>query len=143
MEAGLYAVKKLTRRGLAADSPPIGRGGRATAGLSHPRRDRVGAMYVVTVRITVVPEQVSAFIAATLKNAEATRHEPDNLRFDVLQRSDDPHAFTLYEVYRDEAGFKAHQQTAHYLTWRETVASMMAAPRIGEKHHSLFPSPWQ
>ncbi len=100
-------------------------------------------MYVVTVRITVVPERLADFIAATLKNAAATRQEAGNLRFDVLQRSDDPQAFTLYEVYHDEAGFKAHQQTAHYLTWKETVAPMMAAPRIGEKHHSLFPSPWQ
>jgi quinol monooxygenase YgiN len=49
----------------------------------------------------------------------------------------------LYEVYHDESGFKAHQQTPHYSTWKETVASMMAVPRIGEKHHSLFPEPWQ
>ena len=100
-------------------------------------------MYTVTVRIQVVSERVTEFIAATLENARNTRKEPQNVRFDVLRRIDDPNSFTLYEVYSDESGFKAHQQSPHYLTWKETVAPMMAVPRIGEKHHSLFPEPWQ
>ncbi len=100
-------------------------------------------MYIVTVRIQVIAERVAEFIAATLENARNTRQEPGNVRFDVLRRNDDPNCFTLYEAYSDEGGFKAHQQTAHYLKWKETVAAMMAAPRIGEKHHNLFPEPWQ
>lgn len=99
-------------------------------------------MFVVSVRIQVIPEKVDAFIAATLDNARGTRQEPQNLRFDVLRRLDDPSCFSLYEVYEGESGFKAHQQTAHYLKWKETVADMMAAPRIGERHLSLFPDPW-
>ena len=100
-------------------------------------------MFVVCVRIHVVAEQVAAFIAATLENARGTRQEPGNVRFDVLHWVDDPSRFTLYEAYHDEAGFKAHQQTAHYLAWRAAVAPMMASPRVGEKHHCLFPEPWQ
>lgn len=100
-------------------------------------------MYVVCVRVHVIAEQVAAFIAATQENAHGTRQEPDNVRFDVLQWIDDPCRFTLYEVYRDEAGFKAHQQSPHYLAWRAAVAPMMASPRVGEKHRSLLPEPWQ
>ena len=99
-------------------------------------------MYVVVVRIHVATDRVSDFIVATLVNAQATRTEPGNVRFDVLQHNDDPTRFTLYEVYPDENGFKAHQQTTHYLTWKAAVADMMASPRIGEKHHSLFPVNW-
>jgi hypothetical protein len=55
----------------------------------------------------------------------------------------DVRTVTAMEVYLDEAGFKAHQQTPHYLTWKATVADMMAGPRVGEKHHQLFPKPWQ
>ena len=47
-----------------------------------------------------------------------------------------------FAVYDAEAGFKAHQETAHYLKWKETVAEMMAAPRVAEKHENLFPKPW-
>jgi autoinducer 2-degrading protein len=100
-------------------------------------------MYVVTVRIVVVADKVAEFLTATLENARATRQEPGNVRFDVLRRNDDPACFTLYEAYHDESGFTAHQQTPHYQKWKTTVASMMATPRIGEKHHSVFPEPWQ
>ena len=100
-------------------------------------------MFVVCVKVQVIAEHREAFIAATRENALGTRQEPRNARFDVLQSLDDPSRFTLYEVYKDEAGFKEHQQTPHYLAWRAAVAPMMASPRLGEKHHSLFPEPWQ
>ncbi len=100
-------------------------------------------MFVVCVKVQVIAEHVEPFIAATRENAQATRQEPRNARFDVLQSLEDPSRFTLYEVYQDEAGFKEHQQTPHYLAWRAAVAPMMASPRVGEKHRSLFPEPWR
>ncbi len=99
-------------------------------------------MFVVCVTISVVVDRVDAFIEATLENARGTRGEPGNVRFDVLRALEDGSRFSLYEVYVDEAGFKAHQQTAHYLAWKERVAPMMAAPRVGVKHMALFPDPW-
>ncbi len=99
-------------------------------------------MYAVCVQIQVIPEHVEAFIAATLANARGTRGEPGNRRFDVLHHNDDGTRFFLYEIYVDEAGFRAHQQTAHYLAWRDAVAPMMAAPRIGAKYTPLAPEPW-
>ncbi|MET0790433.1 MAG: antibiotic biosynthesis monooxygenase [Polyangiaceae bacterium] len=100
-------------------------------------------MYVVVVNVSVKPEAVEAFIAATRDNHLGTRGEPDNLRFDVLRRSDDSNRFVLYEAYQSEAGFAAHQQTPHYLRWKEAVAPMMADPRAAQKCTSLFPEPWQ
>jgi len=100
-------------------------------------------MYVVVVNIHVKPEAVDAFIAATADNHRNTRKEPENFRFDVLRRNDDPNRFVLYEVYTSEAAFAAHQQTAHYAVWRDTVAPMMAEPRSPQKCTSLFPEPWQ
>ena len=99
-------------------------------------------MHVVTVRIQVLPEQVEAFVAATRANHRGSRGEPGNRRFDVLRALDDPSRFLLHEVYVDEAAFRAHQQTAHYLAWREAVAPMMAAPRAAEKWASVEPEPW-
>ena len=99
-------------------------------------------MFVMCVTVRVVPDQVDAFISATRANAEATRAEPKNVRFDVSRAVDDPARFFLYEVYRDEAGFRDHQRTPHYLAWKEAVAPLMAEPRVGVKHLSLFPEPW-
>lgn len=95
-------------------------------------------MFVVSVTICVKPEQVQPFIGATHDNARNTRKEPGNLRFDVLQAEDDSARFLLYEAYRTKEDFVRHQQTAHYLRWKDTVAPWMAAPRQGLKHHSLF-----
>lgn len=96
-------------------------------------------MYVVCVTVYVKPDHAEDFIAATLKNAQGARTEPGNLRFDVLRCIDDENRFFLYEVYKSEEDFAAHQKTEHYLTWRDTVNDWMAEKRQGIKHTSLFP----
>ena len=95
-------------------------------------------MYVVCVTIFVKPPAVGAFIDATLDNARNTRQEPGNVRFDVLQAEEDPARFMLYEAYRSQDDFARHQQTEHYLRWKQAVAEWMAQPRQGVRHHSLF-----
>lgn len=96
-------------------------------------------MYVVCVTVWVKPGSEAPFIEATKKNHEGTRKEPGNLRFDVLQKVDDPLQFFLYEAYRSEDDFTSHQKTAHYLEWKETVADWMAQKRQGVRHNSLMP----
>jgi quinol monooxygenase YgiN len=99
-------------------------------------------MYVVCVSVHVVEGREDEFVAATLENAAGTRAEPGNVRFDVLRVLDGAPRFCLYEVYREEADFVAHQKTAHYLKWKEAVAPMMASPRSSVKYASVSPEPW-
>ncbi len=99
-------------------------------------------MFVVWVDIQVKPEHVAEFIAASQLNHLGTRQEPGNRRFDVLQLNDQPSHFRLYEVYVNEDAFRAHQQTAHYFRWKETVEPLMAVKRSAEKLTALFPTPW-
>jgi autoinducer 2-degrading protein len=97
-------------------------------------------MFVMTVTVWVRPGREQDFIEATRENHLASIREPDCVRFDVLQHVDDPRRFCLIEVYRDEAAAKAHKDTEHYQTWRDTVAGWMERPRKGIKHNSLFPA---
>lgn len=97
-------------------------------------------MLVVHVHVHVQPEQIEAFKAATLANARASLREPGIARFDVMQQADDPARFILLEAYRDAAAPAAHKATAHYATWRDTVAPMMATPRTSVKFSNLFPA---
>lgn len=97
-------------------------------------------MYVTIVYVHVKPERVSDFIEAMRANHEASVKEPGNLRFDILQSADDPTRFVAYEAYRDEAGAKAHKETAHYQKWRDTVADWMAESRQGVRYDGLFPA---
>ncbi len=96
-------------------------------------------MLVVHVHIRVKPETIEAFKAATLANARASVQEPGIARFDIVQQGDDPTRFVLVEAYRDAAAPAAHKETAHYATWRDAVAPMMAEPRSSVKYGSVFP----
>jgi len=96
-------------------------------------------MHTTLVNVTVKTEYIDNFIAATQLNHEASVQEPGNLRFDILQMADTPNQFVLYEAYRNADAAAAHKETAHYLTWRETVADWMASPRQGVHYVGLFP----
>ncbi len=96
-------------------------------------------MYTTLVNVNVKTEYIDNFIAATQLNHEASVQEPGNLRFDILQMADTPNQFILYEAYRNADAAAAHKETAHYLTWRETVADWMASPREGVHYVGLFP----
>jgi len=96
-------------------------------------------MHVTMVRVSVLPDFVDQFIAATRANHEGSVAEPGNRRFDIPQDPDDPTLFVLYEAYATAEDAAAHKETAHYLTWRDTVAEMMAEPRQGMPFDCLFP----
>lgn len=96
-------------------------------------------MYIVHVDIHVKPEFLDAFVAASLENARSSIQEPGIARFDFIRREDDPTRFMLIEVYRTPADADLHKQTAHYQKWRDTVAAMMAEPRVGIKYANLYP----
>ena len=96
-------------------------------------------MHVTLVHVHVMPDHIDDFIRASGDNHAASIQEPGNLRFDILQSPDDPTRFVLYEAYRSAEDAAAHKATAHYLTWRETVADWMAEPRQGVPFNGLFP----
>jgi len=96
-------------------------------------------MMVTCVSVHVKAEHVQDFIEATRRNHLGSVAEAGNLRFDVLQATDDPTRFLLYEAYASEEAAARHKTTAHYLEWRAAVADWMAAPRQGEKFWMLCP----
>lgn len=96
-------------------------------------------MLVVHVHVQVKPECVEAFKAATLANARASVQEPGIARFDIVQQADDPTRFVLVEAYRTADAPARHKETAHYATWRDAVAPMMAVPRSSVKFGNAFP----
>lgn len=98
------------------------------------------SLLVVHVHVQVKPDSIEAFKTATLANARASVQEPGIARFDVIQQVDDPARFVLIEVYRHANAPAAHKETAHYATWRDAVAPLMAAPRTSVKFANVFPA---
>ncbi len=81
-------------------------------------------MFIIHVFVHVKPDCVETFRAATLDNARNSVLEPGIARFDVVQQLDDPTRFCLVEVYRTPEDQLRHRETAHYATWRDTVAEL-------------------
>lgn len=96
-------------------------------------------LLVVQVSVHVEPDAVEAFRLAALANARASVKEPGVARFDVVQDRDDPTRFVLIEVYRTPEAAAAHKETAHYRTWRDAVADLMAEPRTSCRFVNVFP----
>jgi (4S)-4-hydroxy-5-phosphonooxypentane-2,3-dione isomerase len=96
-------------------------------------------MLIVHVHVRVVPESVDAFREATVENARNSVREPGIARFDVIQQAGEPSRFVLVEVYRTPEAAAAHKETAHYKTWRDAVAPMMAEARSSVKYDNVFP----
>ena len=96
-------------------------------------------MLTVHVHVHVKTDCVEAFRQATIANASQSVKEPGIARFDVIQQADDPTRFVLVEVYRTSEAPAQHKETAHYLTWRDTVTEMMAEPRTSVKYANVFP----
>lgn len=96
-------------------------------------------MLIVHVFVHVKQEFVDDFRAATILNARNSVQEAGIARFDVIQQQDNPTRFVLVEVYRTADDPARHKDTAHYATWRDTVAEMIAEPRTSIKYTNIFP----
>ncbi len=96
-------------------------------------------MFIVHVFVHVKQNYIDDFKTATLENAVNSIQEAGIARFDVLQQQDDPARFVLVEVYRTADAPARHKETAHYIKWRETAASMMAEERSSIKYRNIFP----
>ncbi len=97
-------------------------------------------MIVTIVHISVHTKDIEAFIEASTLNHKASIQEEGNRRFDLIQNSEDPSQFVLYEAYDSAEQAVAHKETAHYKTWRDSVADMMAKPRKGVSYNGLAPT---
>lgn len=86
-------------------------------------------MIVTIVNIKVKPEHIDDFIEITRYNHENSIKEDGNVRFDVLQDTDEPTHFTLYEVFEDEEAIAFHKTTEHYKKWNAAMNIYMSAQR--------------
>jgi len=97
------------------------------------------SLIIVHVHARVKPESIEAFRAASIENSRASLREPGVARFDVVQSTEDPTRFVLVEAYRTPDAPAAHKATAHYASWRDAVADLMAEPRTAGRYVNVAP----
>jgi (4S)-4-hydroxy-5-phosphonooxypentane-2,3-dione isomerase len=101
--------------------------------------ENIIVMIVNCVYVHVRSDSVDRFLEATIVNHQESVKEKGNLRFDLIQQSDDPCRFLIYEAYDSDEAAAAHKNTRHYIAWRDTVKDIMAEPRKGVKYNIIVP----
>ena len=96
-------------------------------------------MVAVVVYLHVKPDSLDQFVAETKTNARNSRQESGVVRFDLIQQTDDPSRFVLYEVYRDEKAIEAHRETTHYAKWRDAVPAFLVTERTRTIYQLIEP----
>ena len=92
-----------------------------------PAREAGGAAAVsVVAHVDVAPNPAVAPMLTRL--AEASRQEPGNLRFDVLQHMMRANHFTVVETWRDQAALDAHVAAAHAKRYRDELQPLTGSP---------------
>ena len=83
-------------------------------------------MYMIIAPVQIKPGSRDAFVEAIIGDAiGSVRDEPGCRRFDVIQDADDENRVWLYEAYDDEAAFKAHLETPHFIKFRDATADII------------------
>ncbi len=98
-----------------------------------------GPAVVNLVTFTVPAEGMERFLAISKTNSEASRKEPGITGFDVLVARDTPNTVLLVESYRDEAAYKSHRVTPHFLAFVEG-AKEIGATRTAVVANRYFPA---
>lgn len=96
-------------------------------------------MIATCIYIHVKPDKIEKFIGVTTANHTESVKESGNLRFDLIQKVDDPGWFMLYEAYETEEAAANHKTTSHYLQWRDLVSDCFVEPRQGVKYNMIAP----
>ena len=85
-------------------------------------------MYVVVVFLEVKPARIEVFREHMKHWARRVMEtEPGCLQFDVNEDPELPGSFLLYEVYTDEAAFKAHGETPQFAEHMQVIKDWLSS----------------
>ena len=91
-----------------------------------PMEDAAGTVYGVT-HVDVIPPQKDHAIAALKVLGEANRGAGGNVRYEIVQQTNRPNHFTVFEVWRSREAFDANGMSAHQREFRDKLAGMAGA----------------
>lgn len=97
-------------------------------------------MYVIVADFTVKPEHVDDFLDAIKVNAgHSVSREPGCRQFDVCVETEAGGRIYLYELYDDEAAFKAHLESDHFHAFDQAVGDWVVDKTV-TAFHRVFPT---
>ena len=81
--------------------------------------------------LEIDPEQLDAYRALLAEEIEASvETEPGVLMLHAVSMDEAPEKIRLLEVYADEAAYRAHLATPHFLKYKALTAAMVRSLRL-------------
>ncbi len=91
-----------------------------------PMEEAPGVIYGVT-HVDVIPPQKDNAIVALKALGDANRSASGNVRFEIVQQTNRPNHFTVFEVWRTREAFDSNSMSAHQREFRDKLAGMAGA----------------
>ena len=85
-----------------------------------------GAVYAVT-HVDVIPPRRDDAVAALKVLGAANRNAGGNVRYEVVQQTNRPNHFTVFEIWRTRDAFEANSMAAPQREFRDKLGSMTGA----------------
>ncbi len=93
-----------------------------------------GAVYAVSY-IDAAPAARAAVASALKQEANASRKDDGNLRYEVLQRTSPSSQFAIVSIWKDQKAYDAHMAAAHTKEFREKMKPQLISA-IDDRLHS-------
>jgi quinol monooxygenase YgiN len=100
---------------------------------------KTGPAIVNVVTFTVPPAGMASFLRISKENSRTSlKEEPGCIGFDVLLPEGEPNTVMLIETYRDEAAYKSHRVTPHFLAFVKG-SQQIGATRTAQVGNRYYP----
>ena len=93
-----------------------------------------GAVYAVSY-IDAAPASRAAVASALKQEANASRKDDGNLRYEVLQRTSPSSQFAIVSIWKDQKAYDAHMAAAHTKDFRDKMKPQLISA-IDDRLHS-------
>jgi quinol monooxygenase YgiN len=90
--------------------------------------------YVVTAKWTAKEGSETQVKDAIKQLIEPSRAEPGNIYYQPNEDPDDPRVFLFFEVYADEAAYKAHGDSEHFTR----LGHGLAIPLLEKRERNFY-----
>src|SRR3954462_15218798 len=89
--------------------------------------------YVVTAKWTAKDGEEEAVLGCIRQLMGPSRAEPGCQYYQPTRSPDDPRVFFLFEIYDDEAAYKAHGESEHF----QPIGAGVAIPRLEDRERGF------
>lgn len=83
--------------------------------------------YVSIFQAVLKPDRVDDFLSSLDEVMPHSAAEDEIIRFEVFQSHENPRAFTIVDMYHDEAAFKRHSATPHIARFGKAISGCFEA----------------